>query len=75
MGRNLCGDLNWRMGGMIKMKTYTVGILKKNGEVTGKAFESKEEADTYILELAEKEELKQAKIRNLITGEEEIINF
>ena len=57
------------------MKTHRVGILKKNGDITGKAVESKEEADTYILELAEKEELKQARIRNIQTGEEEVINF
>lgn len=54
---------------------YSAGVLKKNGEIIGKAFQSKEEAEAYILEMAEKEGIKQGRIRDLSTGEEEVINF
>ena len=54
---------------------YSAGVLKKNGEVIGKAFESKSEAEAYILDLAEKEGIKQGRIRDTETGEEEVIQF
>jgi hypothetical protein len=54
---------------------YHAGVITKTGEVKGKAFESKEEAESYILELAETIGIKIGKIRNIITGEEEVINF
>ena len=54
---------------------YYAGVLFKTGQVTGRAFESKEEAEAYILELAEQKGIKQGRIRNLITGEEEVIPF
>lgn len=54
---------------------YYAGVLFKNGGTTGKACATKEEAENYILELAEKEEIKQCRIRKLSTGEEEVINF
>ena len=54
---------------------YSAGVLKINGEVIGKAFQSKDEAEAYILEIAEKEPIKQGRIRNLATGEEEVISF
>jgi hypothetical protein len=54
---------------------YSAGIITKSGKIVGKAFESKEEAEEFILLEAEKEELKIAKIRNLLTGEEEKIEF
>lgn len=52
---------------------YSVGALKKNGEPIGKAFDTKEEAEEYLLALMEKEELKMARIRDLKTGLEERI--
>ena len=54
---------------------YHTGVLLKTGEVKGKAVATKEEAEAYILEMAEKESIKQGRIRNLSTGEEEVINF
>jgi hypothetical protein len=54
---------------------YHAGVLLKTGEVKGKAVGTKEEAEAYILEMAEKEGIKQGRIRNLSTGEEEVINF
>jgi hypothetical protein len=54
---------------------YHAGVILKTGEVKGRAFESKSEAEAYILDLAEKEGIKIGKIRNLNTGEEEVINF
>jgi hypothetical protein len=54
---------------------YHAGVLLKTGEIKGRAFDSKEEAEAYILEMAEKESIKQGRIRNLATGEEEVINF
>ena len=54
---------------------YSAGAIKKNGDVVGKAFETKSEAEEYLLALAEKEEIKQGRIRNTATGETEIIEF
>jgi len=54
---------------------FSVGIVTKTGQIIGKAFNNKAEAENYILETAEKEELKLARIRNTDTGEEERINF
>lgn len=54
---------------------FSAGIIKKNGEIIGKAFSNKEEAENYILEFAEKEGIKQGRIKNLTTGEEEVIQF
>jgi len=54
---------------------FSAGVIKKTGEVTGKAFASKSEAEAYILELAEREGIKQGRIKDLNTGEETIINW
>ena len=54
---------------------FSAGVVTKTGEIQGRAFESKEEAEAYILDLADKIGIKQGRIRNLQTGEEEVINF
>jgi len=54
---------------------YSAGVIRKDGSVAGRAFESKEEAETYIMGFAEKDDIKQGRIRNLKTGEEEVITF
>jgi hypothetical protein len=54
---------------------YHAGVILKTGEVIGRAFENKEEAETYILDLAEKLGIKQGRIRELSTGIEERIDF
>ena len=54
---------------------YHAGVTTKTGDIKGKAFSTKEEAENYILEMAEKEGIKQARIRNLTTGEQERIDF
>ena len=54
---------------------YSAGIVTKTGEIRGRAFETKEEAEAYILDLAEKEGIRQGRIRNLVTGEEEAFYF
>ena len=54
---------------------YSAGVVTKTGEIQGRAFENKEEAEAYILEMADKIGIKQGRIRNLNTGEEEVINF
>jgi len=54
---------------------YSAGVVTKTGEIQGRAFENKEEAEAYILEMADKIGIKQGRIRNLQTGEEEVINF
>lgn len=54
---------------------YYAGVLLKTGEVKGKAVESKEEAEAYILEFAEQNLIKQGRIRELATGIEEKISF
>jgi hypothetical protein len=52
---------------------FSVGIVTKTGQIIGKAFETKAEAENYILEIAEKSEIKTARIRNTNNGEEERI--
>jgi len=54
---------------------YHAGVLTKLGKVFGRAVATKEEAEAYILDFAEKEPIKQGRIRNLTTGIEEVINF
>ncbi len=54
---------------------YSAGVVTKTGEIQGRAFEDKSEAEQYILDLADKIGIKQGRIRNLQTGEEEVINF
>ena len=54
---------------------FSAGVILKTGEIEGKAFEDKSEAEAYILDLADKKGIKQGRIRNLNTGEEEVINF
>ena len=54
---------------------YHAGVITKIGEIKGRAFASKEEAEIYILDFAEKEGIKVGKIRNLSTGEIEVIDF
>ena len=57
-----------------KMK-YSAGAIMKTGEIVGRAFESKEEAENYLLELADKNLIKQGRIRELSTGTEEKFDF
>ena len=52
---------------------FSAGVITKTGQIYGKAFTTKEEAENYILDLMEKEDLKRARIKNLTTGEEDII--
>ncbi len=54
---------------------YRVGITKSNGEIDSQNFETKQEADEYVLSMAEKEGLKTAMILNKETKEREIIKF
>ena len=54
---------------------YKVGIVDKNGEVYSKDFKTRDEADTYILEEAEKG-IKKAIITNIIyPNDREVITF
>lgn len=54
---------------------YEVGIIDKNGNIYSKNFNTREEADTFILEEAEKG-IKRAIINNIIyPNKKEIINF
>ena len=54
---------------------FSAGVITKTGEIQGRAFEDKSSAEQYILDLADKIGIKQGRIRNLQTGEEEVINF
>jgi len=54
---------------------FSAGVVTKTGEIQGRAFESREEAEDYILDFAEKVGIKVGRIKNLLTGEEEAINF
>jgi len=54
---------------------FSAGIITKSGLIYGKAFNTKEEAEEFILSIAEKEPIKLARIRDLKTGIEERIDF
>ena len=54
---------------------YSAGIITKTGKIYGKAYETKEECEEFILSIAEKEPIKLARIRDLKTGLEERIDF
>jgi len=58
-----------------RLNMFSAGVILKNGEVKGQAFDTKDEAEAYILDMAEKVGIKQGRTRNLKTGEEEVINF
>jgi len=48
---------------------FRLGIIYKNGEITGETFNTKAEAENYILE--QTKEIKRADVKNLDTGERE----
>jgi len=52
---------------------FTAGIITKAGQIYGKAFETKEEAEEFVLGILEKEEVKRARIKDLKTGLEDVI--
>lgn len=54
---------------------FHAGIITLTGEIKGRAFDTKAEAEAFILEQAEKIGIKVGKIRNLDTGQEEKIEF
>ncbi len=54
---------------------YKVGIVKSNGEIKSQNFETKQQADDYILSMAEKGKIKTAIILNKETKEREVIKF
>jgi len=43
---------------------FRVALSKKNGEIVSKNFETKDEAELWILEMEEKYKLKRAMINN-----------
>ena len=54
---------------------FKVGVVDKNGNVYSQNFKTKDEADTFILEEAEKG-IKRAIIENMIyPAQREIFNF
>jgi hypothetical protein len=50
---------------------YRVGLVTNSGIPKSDNFSTKEQAETWILEIAEKEGIRLARIKNLDTGEEE----
>ena len=54
---------------------YRVGIVKSNGKIDSQNFETKQQADDYVLSMAESNNIKTAIILNKETKEKEIINF
>jgi len=53
--------------------SFRAGIIYKDGEITGETFNTKDEAETYILQQAEIKEIKRADVKDLITGNREQI--
>ena len=52
---------------------FRVGLIKENGIPEAQNFPTKEQAEEFLLNLMETEQLRQARIKNLDTGLEEII--
>jgi len=53
--------------------SYRVGLIRANGTPEAQNFPTKEKAEGYLLILMDKEQLRQARIKNLDNGEEEKI--
>ena len=53
------------------MEKFRAAILLKNLKTIGKNFNTKKEAEDYILEIADKEEVKTAYIKDRETNERE----
>lgn len=56
-----------------EVKMYRVGLIRQNGIPEAKNFPTRKEAEDFLLNLMEIENLRQARIRDLDTGEEEKI--
>lgn len=54
---------------------YRAGVVTKDGIPKAQNFETKKEAEDWILEIAEKEGIRHARIRNMETKEEENIDL
>ena len=67
---NFVGDWKLVIG---EIKMFRVGIIKENGTPEAQNFKTKKEAEDYLLSLMEKEQLRQARIKDLDSGVEEII--
>jgi 3'-phosphoadenosine 5'-phosphosulfate sulfotransferase len=52
---------------------FRVGLIRANGAPEAQNFNTKEEADEFLLILMDKEKLRQARLKDLTTGIEEII--
>jgi len=52
---------------------WKVGVIRQNGIPEAHNFDTKSEAEDYLLSIMEKEQLRQARIKDLSTGEEERI--
>ena len=54
---------------------YRVGLVNNNGIPKAQNFNTRKEAEDWILEIAEKEGIRHARIRNMETKEEENIDL
>jgi hypothetical protein len=52
---------------------YRVGLIRQNGIPEAHNFDTKAEAESYLLSIMEREELRQARIKDLDTNIEERI--
>ena len=52
---------------------FRVGLIRENGIPEAHNFDTKAEAESWLLSIMEKEELRQARIKDLTTGIEEKI--
>jgi len=52
---------------------FRIGLIRANGIPEAHNFDTKEEAEEFLLALMDKEQLRQARIKDLITNEEERI--
>lgn len=52
---------------------FRVGIVYINGDIQGNTFETKTEAENFILHNMERKEIKRADIKDLESGNREVV--
>ena len=54
---------------------FRIGIITKLGKIIGENFNTRQDAEDFLLEIAEKEGIKRARIKDKKTGIEEDITI
>ena len=58
-----------------KEKMFRIVLITKLGKIIGKNFNTREQAEDYVLEISEKEGIRRARLKDKKTGIEEDITI